>query len=908
MKKTYRIYAFSFLIILTTVFTYGKEKDTKTIPASINIIGDNFYPPYEMLGENGEAEGFCVDLIKEVMKQMKMPYTIRLLPRKDIIKEVKKSKANLILELTYTHDRAKTLHFGTIYDYTFKGALYRNEDLPITRLEQLKGKTVVVEKGSYSERLLKETNFALRILPVTNLRDCISLLNNKKCDAVLCNLDICKYITSYNKEFSCSNIGLAPEKFCISSPNEQLLTKIDFIIYDLKKQGIYDKLHEKWFADKKSEYYLQIIYIGIIITFFIFSIFAIFYFLLRNKIKNARQQLIHNQKSLALSLHAGDIGIWGYDINKHLFYNVFCNYFPPGGRPFDIELTMIHPDDAAIFSEAVLAAAHGESPNQSICVRMDHTGRKQWRYIEKEIHSIRNIKGKVVKVIGTHKDVTDNILKQNQIEELLSDHEIIFNHTSVGIQYFDADGYLMKINDAACEIFGIEDKKALLKKRPNLFEYPQMKKYVDKKDIKKDHFIIEEDFDRYQDDKFSMFIKKKGIHYIETYIAPVYDNNNHIINIIVNNSDRTERETLRKKVEEYAFRMKYILKASGVRTWTYNPDTHTNFSTEEYDNIQATEKYDLIRNITDEDKEQVEQLFKEMDSRSIDTFSRQIKFNRIYMDSKITYCTIHGTPFRDKDGNILYYLGLSINITDLIEIQNKLQNEKELAQKADKLKSAFLANVSHEIRTPLNSIIGFSDLLQYTTDEKEKKQFIEIIKTNNDRLLKIIDDVLDLSKIESGTMIINIEPIDIESIFNEIYEVFKHQLADTPIKLIYDRPYESCIIECDRVRFTQVLTNFMTNAKKYTSSGYIKMGYECVNNGIRIFVEDTGQGIPNDKKDFVFDRFEKLNSFVQGTGLGLSICKDISKMFHGKIGVESDQGKGSTFWMWIPAEYKTDTT
>ncbi|HRN15776.1 MAG TPA: HAMP domain-containing sensor histidine kinase, partial [Xylanibacter oryzae] len=208
----------------------------------------------------------------------------------------------------------------------------------------------------------------------------------------------------------------------------------------------------------------------------------------------------------------------------------------------------------------------------------------------------------------------------------------------------------------------------------------------------------------------------------------------------------------------------------------------------------------------------------------------------------------------------------------------------------------------HEIRTPLNSIIGFSDLLQYTNDEKEKKTFVDIIKLNNERLLKIIDDVLDLSKIESGSMPLSIEPVDVEAIFKEYHEVFARQLVDSKVKIIFESNNTKCFIDTDRVRFTQVLTNFLTNAVKYTSEGHIRMGYECVNNGIRIFVEDTGIGIPYEKKDLVFNRFEKLDSFVQGTGLGLSICKDIASLFKGEVGVESKLGEGSTFWMWIPCE------
>lgn len=733
----------------------------------------------------------------------------------------------------------------------------------------------------------------------------MELLKSMKCDAIFCNYDITKYISAHQKGFNASNIGLPPEKYCLTSLDEALLTKIDFTIYDLKKDGTYDKLNDKWFYENDADYYLHIIYYGIAIVIILFILFTIVSTLLHIRVKKTEIELKRNQRNLDISLHAGDIGIWGYHVKKKLFYNVFCNYFPETGRPYDVEITMFHPDDKQIFADAIQKACEGNPPDKPIIVRMDHSGKKNWMYVEKEIHCMRDMKGHVVRVIGTHKDVSERIIKDRKISELLNDHEIMFNNTSIGTQYFDADGYLIRINDAACEIFGIEDKKELLSKRPNLFEFSQMKNLIDKNNLKYSHFVLCYDFDKYPEEQHFFLCKKHGIHYIDTYITPIFEADNKLSCVIVNNSDMTEKEKLRKQVEEYAFRMKYILKASGVLTWTYDPDTQMSVSVDECQSRTDEVNWAQLSQTVNKDyRDQVIDLFDKMNKRELEVFSMQVKFDHTYVDNEPAYYNIEGTPVRDKNGRITYYLGFSINITELINVQNNLQHEKEEAQKADKLKSAFLANVSHEIRTPLNSIIGFSDLLQYTANEEDKKQFINIIKTNNERLLKIIDDVLDLSKIESGTMKFIIESVDIESIFKETYEVFSHQQVLSRVKIIYEKPYSSCIINIDRVRITQVLTNFMTNAVKYTKEGHIRMGYECIDGGIKIFVEDTGQGIPRDQKDSVFERFEKLDSFVQGTGLGLSICKDISRIFKGKIGVESDERKGSTFWMWVPGECK----
>lgn len=908
MKKYHIIILIALLVVFASTDIRARSTAKDSIPKKIEIIGDKFFPPYELEGENGEPSGFAVDLMKEVMKRLHCQYTIKLYPRKTIITKARTGHGDIILGMTYTNERAKFLKFGLVYDYAFKDASFRNDEKPITLFEHFKGKRVAVEYHSYAETLLKKAKFPVVIVPVKNLVDAFTMLNSHQVDAVLCNHAVAVYIIEKGnfKNISHADIKLPLEKYCLCGTNEELLTKINFVVYDLKREGVYDKLYDKWFHEDKTTFYKRIILVGLLSTGILVIICLAFFILLNYRVKKAKAQLERNQRNLDISLHAGQIGIWGYDVEKRLFVNVFCDYFPPDGRSFDDELKMIHPNDIPLFSESILSAASGNPPEKPICVRMDHKGHQNWKYIENEIHAIYNADNQVVKVIGTHKDITENINQAKQLSELLDDYEVIFNHTSIGAQCFDGDGNLIRINDAACRIFGVADKQAVLESKINIFDNPYFKGHFDREHLKETHLIVEDDFDKHVHNPQFNTLSLHGIHHLDTYISPVFDADGKLKRIIVNNNDITESVTLRQTLEEYAFKMKYILKTSGVMTWVYNPDTHTNtLSGEMEDKIQDMSGGELINNVSESDRELVADCVHKMDNREIDTFSIKVEFKRVFDSEGQFFFTVEGTPYRDKENKILYYIGLGINITDLIETQNKLKHEKEEAQKADRLKSAFLANVSHEIRTPLNSIVGFSELLQETEDIKDRKQFMEIIKTNNERLLTIINDVLDLSKIESGIMKLEIKTVDIEKIFSETYSDFSRQLTNSNVKLYYDSDNVSCIIDTDRTRFTQVLINFMTNAVKYTHMGFIRMGYSCEETGgIRIFVQDSGAGIPNDKKDLIFERFEKLNSFIQGTGLGLSICKDIAEMFNGKIGVESEIGKGSTFWMWIPCKCK----
>lgn len=223
------------------------------------------------------------------------------------------------------------------------------------------------------------------------------------------------------------------------------------------------------------------------------------------------------------------------------------------------------------------------------------------------------------------------------------------------------------------------------------------------------------------------------------------------------------------------------------------------------------------------------------------------------------------------------------------------------AEESDRLKSAFLANMSHEIRTPLNSIVGFSELIAETDDKDEKEQYRNIIKTNSEQLLTLINDVLDLSKIESGIVDLKREDFNIVPFINNLFSSFNTLKRSPDVKLVLDNPYEDDHIVClDKHRLTQLYTNFVTNALKFTQSGEVKMGYKIESHSLYIYVSDTGKGISEEQKSKVFDRFFKLDDFSQGNGLGLAISKAIINAGGGQIGVSSEVGKGSTFWAWIP--------
>ncbi len=255
---------------------------------------------------------------------------------------------------------------------------------------------------------------------------------------------------------------------------------------------------------------------------------------------------------------------------------------------------------------------------------------------------------------------------------------------------------------------------------------------------------------------------------------------------------------------------------------------------------------------------------------------------------------------RDKNGNVSRILGIRRDITS-VKMTDELIELRDKAERSNRMKTAFLANMSHEIRTPLNAIVGFSQLMLHAADKEEMENYFNIIEANNELLLQLISDILDLSKIEANELDFIYSGFEVASIFNTMEKVYTSKLKEN-VKLIIELPERLCLIYTDKNRLTQVLSNFISNAVKFTTEGSIRIGYSYTDNGLRFYVKDTGKGIEKENLHTVFERFSKFDSFVQGNGLGLSICQSIVEHLGGEIGVESEVGKGTEFWFTMPCD------
>lgn len=494
----------------------------------------------------------------------------------------------------------------------------------------------------------------------------------------------------------------------------------------------------------------------------------------------------------------------------------------------------------------------------------------------------------------------------------------VFENLSAGIELYDSAGYLIEVNSVQLKSMGIKDKKDIIGQQ--LFNNPGITDDIEEQIRKGEtvHFMAEYDFD-----SIRRFFPTtlSGIKHFDITISSIRNENGEIANYLMNTHDITDRilwqhkyenlymETVHSKRELHKSEQRMMKLIRHNELVLNNTNSGLAYIANDY--IVQWENISLCsRSLSYEAYKKGEHCYKTAHNRTTPCEncvmqrarkSGQVESIKFSLNNGHTI-EVFATPVYNSLGEID---GVVIRVDDVTERENMihaLEEARNRAEQSDKLKSAFLANMSHEIRTPLNAIVGFSDLLVVTDDAEDREEYSRIINTNNELLLKLINDILDLSKIESGLVDLKYEKFDLAVYFNELATAMRRRVTNSEIRLKVVNPYPSCMVSLDKSRFAQILTNYVTNAIKYTPEGVIEMGYEELDEGmgIRIYVRDTGIGIQEDKKEKVFNRFEKLDEFAQGTGLGLSICKAIVEACGGSVGFDSEYGKGSVFWAVLP--------
>ena len=587
--------------------------------------------------------------------------------------------------------------------------------------------------------------------------------------------------------------------------------------------------------------------------------------LLTNDVTAKKEAEFHteeNKKNLEMAMDATNMSSWVYDVYKKTFSSLYGSPIVESISTLEDLLKIMHPQDQLQLLQLFGQLEQREIQQGQITARIYNEKEKQYRYYESRMRLSSEHFGKLL-IIGTEMDVTEKVRLAKKTEELIVKRELAMQVSNIVHWDFDVrtqkfESYNDPVNDYASDkLLTIEEQMNVIHLEDRSSAFDAIQTMLSGKDL-----TVE----------FSCRIKTKHDKtwsYCNIIGVPFErDENGDIVRYTGFRQNISKQHQLDEELRERNYKMELTFKTVGMSYWDFDVesgqfrafndpvnDFHSEkpISPKEYLSTAHPEDVDCVR-------EYINRILLGVNSDFNLKYRSKTKWDDEWQTLLVT-----GIPIeRNKKGQVTRYTGIKINNTKWEKMAQELKDLKEKAELSDRLKSAFLANMSHEIRTPLNAIVGFSELMINCDDSSEKEEYMEIIQSNNELLLRLINDILDLSKIESGILERKPEKFNMSKVCSELYTMIQPKVTNPDVEFRLDESGPECLIFLDRNRLKQVWMNYLTNAVKCTQSGYIKMGYSIEGKGIRFYVEDSGVGIPVDLQDRVFGRFQKLNEFAQG--------------------------------------------
>ena len=651
---------------------------------------------------------------------------------------------------------------------------------------------------------------------------------------------------------------------------------------------------------------------SLLMVFVVCIAFVIAWAVNRISLLRIRQSVDKIKETSTIMQHTLDMGknyVLMLDIRQQHAINIHGHLLPDKGMGYQESLELIHPDDRSIYTEFIKRLTSGDRETDECIFRWDISGIKklgQWRYMEdRGVTEYANAGIRPIHIFCTLTDCTEQVLLEKEEQEMADKYRRIFEQSLIGLAFYDKDGYLLTTNQKMREILNFQSEKDPYYYANSLFDMPSFRDILNNRNVEELYFCTK-----------SIIIERGVNCYTEMRLHPIYKDNGELYCITFSIRDVSQERELylqnkknsldirlaNEAIQQYENEIQYLMDTCNMRFFRTSFTKRQCYFFKTLGTPESQMDFDtLIDHFVDSPFRQgliePEKYFDV--PRTTVTYMHPF----FHEGEDMQWNIIDSTPFFDENGRLEGSYGVVRNVNDLINKQERLKQETERANDSGRLKSVFMANMTHEIRTPLNSIVGFSDVLPMLSTQEEKQEIIRVIMNNCDMLMRLINDILAISSLDTSGISIEPKEIDFAISFNDICESLKERVQEPSVEFIKDNPYSSFLTILDKGRIQQVITNFVTNAVKYTHQGHIKVGYRYEERQLYIYCEDTGAGIPKEHQAKVFERFVKLNDFIQGTGLGLSICKAIADACHGEIGVESEgEGKGSTFWMRIPCE------
>lgn len=883
------------------------------------IVSDWEFPPYEFSNDKGEPDGYNIEVLNIILDRLNIPHRYVMQEWYMATETFERREADLIFALSFNYMKRPYVMTRNLLHFYRIVSVRRPEKKPLTKINLLgEEDTLIMKANDYAPiRILMTNPHPPFTIEYHSPKDALTGVQRGTYDYFLWGeIPIQRKLKEFGLEDLATDItDIPPGELRLIGYDKELIDAIDDEYARLEQAGQLEKIYDKWFHPEREHNDASPIPIYIIVGAIIVGLISLLLSrLIRIRVQRTidKRKDINNMMTQALSM--GNYYVIEHDLRTHLAHNVYGNMLPPEGLTTEEFIERILPGQRDDIRDLIQKLTEGLKIAEMKTQWNAGTAEKpEWRYLHG--HAIVETEGgKPRYIVDSVKDVTHDIKEERNTRETGERYIKIFKTSLIAMSFYDANQKFIDANDQMRKLSGIDILGDDIYRQTRLENMP----------------ILQNDFSPESHDDFHVCqhleIPQAGIDkYIEFRIYPVLDNDQIIYYIITARDITNERllylEQRKHDIEmhkisdaanKFENQLQYLLEKSKMYVWRFGFEDkviHLSRSLRKVEFSFSRDDY-YIENINPDGRDSnFGNLYQLMMKGQ--EFNTVYHFNKTPVSSEPSWLALSGIPIRDSEGNLTGYFGVVRNITELVSIQQKLKEETTRAEDSGRLKSVFLANMTHEIRTPLNAIVGFSDLLPVVDTQEERMEFIRIIRNNCDMLLRLINDILEASSMGQALAIKPAE-CDFAQVFNDICQTLAQRVQEPGVEFIKDNPYTTFRTTLDKGRVQQVLTNFTTNAVKYTHEGHIKVGYRQETrtvgngqpqNGLYFYCEDTGAGIPKEKQASVFERFVKLNDFVQGTGLGLSICKAIAERCNGEIGLTSEgEGHGSTFWLWIPCE------
>ena len=922
-----RLSSWLFVAFLSLTTMAAKSDSTRVYTEQNPLVYEDAWDlwPYAFFNDNGEPDGFNIDLIRLIMKELNIPYIIKLRPQQQAFEDLRDRKSDLMLGLAVGfHDQYGLYGNNAITLFTQSVAAPKHKPTEIKTFRDLgkEGLKVIVNPNSMSYHLMIDYGWEENAIPETDLREVIQQVSAHEDGQIVWNTLSLKWLMN---RYHIDNLQLTPVnmphgEYKFMSNDQQLLDRLDEAYTKLYTADKITPLQDKWFyPERLKPERPQWIWptAGIALLLIVFAgAYAISYRIQSSRLN--RLNLKRNRR-LALILQTSHVRIWTYDILKDQF--AWCNDNGQVAYTYSMEefSQRYSPEDSARLKTALNRLAKGNKADQeeeltlSLRAKDLEGGDTDLRDYYIVLSVLRRDKeGKPTVIIGTKKDVTKESQHKRDEDDRALRYWSIFYTPIVGIMYFDREGKIVNINPKACEMFCCAAEEIIAEKA-------SIRDILGIGDLSLEsldgfyatHII---DLDRIPDEeRMVKSIKAKGKLYNEFKLMTVYDDSESLLGIFAFSRDIT---TLVSGIDQEQERQREISEVTGVldhygnaidttisdtdiRLVRYSPGSHTLTIYNGTDKIQhRLTQTRCMALVGEQSKRAAMRLLTDMDERADKVIEHRIQTALRAKGGSTLTLYFKLKPNCDKCGEVKEYLGLLRDISQLMDIQRQMAIETAKVQEVENTKNSFVKNMVQDIKAPMNTVVEYVSQIGEKAPTDNEEELCMGIAQNADYLLHLIDNILYLSRLEARMVDIKKEPCNFAEIFEEQCATgwMKYKNAET--RYIIENPYEQLTIDIDAAGLGHAIAQVAANAAQHTKSGVVKARYDYIGRRLIISIDDTGEGIPAGQLDRI--RQEQPGGAHTTKGLGLAITKELISQMDGTLEIMSEEGSGTTVYITIP--------